>query len=87
MIHALLSIALCSALALGSASSGDLPPLAVSVSLPPQVWLVESIDSESVASGRAKTFKDSFVEMVSGSLQSRTLTDVDSAGMDKKEVM
>lgn len=50
-------------------------------------WLVESIDSESVASGRAKTFKDSFVEMISGSLQARTITDTDAAGMDKKEVL
>lgn len=50
-------------------------------------WLVESIDTESVASGRAKAHKDSFIEMVSGSLQARALTDVDAAGLDKKEVM
>lgn len=50
-------------------------------------WLVESIDAESVASGRAKAHKDSFIEMVSGSMQARTLTDVDTAGLDKKEVM
>ena len=50
-------------------------------------WLVESIDSESVSSGRAKTFKDSFIEMISASLQARALTDTKSAGMNKKEVM
>jgi len=50
-------------------------------------WLVESVDAESVATGRARMLKDSFVEMLSGSLQARTLTDVDTAGMNKKEVL
>jgi len=50
-------------------------------------WLVESIDAESVTSGRAKTFKDSFIEMISASLQARALTDTDTAGRNKKEVL
>ena len=44
------------------------------------VWLVEAIDAEHVESGRAKMFKDSFTEALLSGLQTRRITDTDSAG-------
>jgi hypothetical protein len=51
------------------------------------VFLAESIDNEHVSSGRAKLFQESFVQALGVSLQSRTLTDTPSAGLDPKEVI
>jgi hypothetical protein len=51
------------------------------------VFLAESIDNEHVNSGRAKLFQDSFVQALGVSLQSRTITDTPSAGLNPKEVI
>jgi hypothetical protein len=51
------------------------------------VFLAESIDNEHVSSGRAKLFQDAFVQALGVSLQSRTITDIESAGLDPKEVI
>lgn len=51
------------------------------------IWLVESIDAEHVDSGRAKMFKDSFIEMAAAGLQARKITDTDAAGMAPNEVL
>ena len=50
------------------------------------VYLTQSIDDEHVSSGRAKLFLDSFGQWLSTSLQSRQITDDDSAGLDPKKV-
>ena len=46
------------------------------------VFLAESIDNEHVNSGRAKLFQDAFVQGLGVSLQSRTITDTESGGME-----
>lgn len=51
------------------------------------VFLAESIDNEHVNSGRAKLFQDSFVQALGVSLQSRTITDTESGGLDPKQVI
>jgi hypothetical protein len=51
------------------------------------VFLAESIDNEHVNSGRAKLFLDAFVQALGVSLQSRTITDTPSAGINPKEVI
>jgi hypothetical protein len=51
------------------------------------VFLAESIDNEHVSSGRAKLFQDAFVQALGVSLQSRTITDIESAGLGPKEVI
>lgn len=51
------------------------------------VFLAESIDNEHVNSGRAKLFQDSFVQALNVGLQSRTITDTPSAGLDPREVV
>lgn len=55
------------------------------------VFLAESLDNEHVNSGRAKLFYDSFVQALGVTLQSRTVTDTESAGMntpsDPKQVI
>jgi len=45
------------------------------------VFLVESVDDEHVSSGRAKLFLDSFVQALGVGLQSRVVTDFESAGL------
>lgn len=45
------------------------------------VFLAESIDDEHVSSGRAKLFLDSFVQALGVGLQSRAVTDLESAGL------
>lgn len=50
------------------------------------VFLAESVDNEHVNSGRAKLFQESFTQMLGTSLQSRTLTDTESGGLDSKQV-
>jgi hypothetical protein len=51
------------------------------------IFLAESIDNEHVNSGRAKLFQDSFVQALGVSLQSRTITDTESGGLDPKQVI
>lgn len=51
------------------------------------VFLAESIDNEHVNSGRAKLFRDAFIQGLGVSLQSRSVTDTESGGMDPKEVV
>ncbi len=51
------------------------------------MFLAESIDNEHVNSGRAKLFQDAFIQGLGVSLQSRSVTDTESGGMDPKEVM
>jgi hypothetical protein len=45
------------------------------------IFLAESIDDEHVSSGRAKLFLDSFVQALGVGLQSRAVTDFESAGL------
>ena len=45
------------------------------------IFLTESIDDEHVSSGRAKLFLDSFVQALGVGLQSRAVTDLESAGL------
>ena len=51
------------------------------------VFLGESVDDEHVNSGRAKLFQDSYTQALGVSLQSRTVTDTESGGMDPKQVI
>jgi hypothetical protein len=51
------------------------------------VFLAESIDNEHVNSNRAKLFYDAFVQGLGVSMQSRTITDTESGGMDAKQVV
>lgn len=51
------------------------------------VFLAESTDNEHVTSGRAKLFLDSFVQSLGVSLQSRTITDTETGGLDSKQVI
>lgn len=50
------------------------------------VFMAESIDNEHVNSGRAKMFQDSFAQLLGVSLQSRVVTDVESAGLEPEQV-
>lgn len=50
------------------------------------VFLAESIDNEHVNSNRAKLFQDSFVQALGVSIQSRTITDTETGGMNPREV-
>jgi len=50
------------------------------------VYLAESIDNEHVATGRAKMFFDSFSASLDGNYKTRLLTDLDSGGLDKKDL-
>jgi hypothetical protein len=50
------------------------------------VFLAESIDDEHVNSGRAKLFFDTFTQGLGISLQSREVTDSESAGLDPKGI-
>jgi hypothetical protein len=51
------------------------------------VWLMESIDAESVESGRAKMFQDSFKEQLTAGLTARRITDTGAAGLPKEEII
>ena len=51
------------------------------------VFLVESMSDESVASGRAALFLQSFNEALGISAQSRVLTDVPRSGLNRKDVV
>jgi len=51
------------------------------------VFLAESIDDESVSSGRAKLYQDSFTQSLGVALQSRTVTDSEEGGLDPKQVI
>lgn len=51
------------------------------------IFLTESIDDESVSSGRAKLFQDSFTQSLGVALQSRTVTDAEEGGLDPKQVI
>jgi hypothetical protein len=50
-------------------------------------WLAEAVDAEHVESGRAKMFKDSFTEALIGGLQTRRITDTESAGGPPEEAV
>ena len=51
------------------------------------VFVAESIDNEHVNSGRAKLFQDSFAQLLGVALQSRVVTDVESAGLEPEQVV
>ena len=55
------------------------------------IFMAESLDNEHVSTGRAKLFYDSFVQSLGVTLQSRIVTDTESAGMntptDPKQVI
>lgn len=48
------------------------------------VFLAEAVDSEAVSSNRAEMFQKSLTGMLSASLESRTVTDKEDAGIDRK---
>lgn len=50
-------------------------------------WLLESIDAEHVESGRAKMFQDSFYTGLSSGLQSRRISDTDTAAGPPEEAV
>ncbi len=50
------------------------------------VFLAESIDNEHVATGRAKMFFDSFTATLDTNYKSRLFTDLDSGGLDKRDL-
>jgi hypothetical protein len=50
------------------------------------VFLAESIDNEHITSGRAKMFFDSFSASLEANYKTRLFTDLDSGGMDKREL-
>lgn len=51
------------------------------------VGLSESIDNEHITSGRAKIFLESFTEALGASLQGRSITDTETGGLAKEEVI
>jgi hypothetical protein len=51
------------------------------------IFLAESVDNEHVNSGRAKLFQDSFIQGLGVALQSRTVTDTETGGLDPKQVI
>jgi hypothetical protein len=51
------------------------------------VFLAEAIDNEHVNSGRAQMFQDSFAQLLGVSLQSRTITDTEAAGVEPSQVV
>lgn len=50
------------------------------------VFLAESIDNEHVTNGRAKMFFDSFTGSLDTNYKSRLFTDLDSGGLNKKDL-
>ena len=50
------------------------------------MYVAESIDNESVNSGRAALYYKSFVDALSVSIQSRVLTDTESGGLSEEDV-
>lgn len=50
------------------------------------VWLLESVDNESVGNGRAKMFQDAFMQGLGLTVQTKRVTDTDSGGEDPKEL-
>jgi len=50
------------------------------------VFLAESIDNEHITSGRAKMFYDNFAASLEGNYKTRLFTDLDSGGLDKREL-
>lgn len=50
------------------------------------VFLAESIDNEHITSGRAKMFFDNFAASLEANYKTRLFTDLESAGMDKREL-
>ena len=50
-------------------------------------WVAEAVDAEHVESGRAKMFKDSFTESLTVGLQTRRITDTDSAAGPAEETI
>jgi hypothetical protein len=65
----------------------DLPEAYFTTLVDGTVFLSESVDNEHVTSGRAKLYQDSFVQSLGVGLQSRTITDFESGGLDPKEVI
>lgn len=51
------------------------------------VFLAESVDNEHVNSNRAKLFQESFNQTLAAGLQTRTITDTESGGLDPKQVI
>lgn len=51
------------------------------------VFLVESVANKNASPTRAKLFQDSFAQTLGAGLQSRIITDIDSSGLDMKQVL
>jgi len=65
----------------------ELPETYFSAIVDGTVWLAESIDNEHVNTGRAKMYQEMFVQLLGVNLQSRPVTDTESGGMDRKQVI
>ena len=63
-----------------------LPDAYTAVVVDAVVFLVESVDNESVTSGRAKLFFESFTQALGVGSSSRVLTDTESGGVDPNQV-
>jgi acyl-CoA reductase-like NAD-dependent aldehyde dehydrogenase len=51
-----------------------------------ELALAESIDNEHVTNGRAKMFFDSFTASLDTNYKTRLFTDLDSGGLDKRDL-
>lgn len=70
-----------------STTVGLLPDAYFPVVVDGTIFLAESIDNEHVNSNRAQLFQQSFVQVLTTSFQSRSITDTEEAGLTKKEVV
>ena len=69
------------------ASIASLPDAYLPTLVDGTVFLAESIDDEHANSGRAKLFLDSFTAALGAGLSSRELTDTETGGLDKRQVV
>jgi hypothetical protein len=65
----------------------DLPNAYFPVLVDGTIFMAESVDNEHVNSNRAKLFQDSFVQLLSVGLQSRSMTDTEEGGLDPQQVI
>jgi|TARA_Y100000310_G_C20699197_1_gene828093 hypothetical protein len=70
----------------GSTTITLLPDAFFPVVVDVMVFLLESVDNESVTTGRAKLYKESYIEMLGVNKGSTPLTDTEDAGLDLLKV-
>ena len=71
----------------GTATVALLPDGFFPVVVDGTMWLAESIDNEHVTAGRAALFQQSFTSQLQVSLQSRSVTDTETGGLEREEVI